>query len=195
MFDWKITLKKFGEAAGAAMLLAGLTALITGVESGQTLGAIATGVGLALLRTLQNYIKNRGIQPSNPFPPETLGLILFVGLACATFSGCATTHQAVKTMEGDTFSQTAFSSLGKQSSEQDISAKFGNSQITVGGNTDQDSTAMVPMIQALVGALMQQQQAGGGDTPERGRLEALEAQIAALRRIIETLRPVDTKWK
>lgn len=193
MYDWKITLKKFGEAAGVAMLLAGVTALADGLESRATLGAIATGVALAILRAAQNYIKNIG-KDGLRGPFDNAVMVLFVAGACLCFSSCATTHQAVKTMEGDTFSQTAFSTLGKQNSEQDISAKFGNSEITVGGSTEQDSTAMVPMIQALVGALVQQQQAGGVDTPERGRLEALEAQIAALRRIIETLRPVDKKW-
>lgn len=201
MYDWKITLKKLAWGAGPGILLTVATAVYeylikTGEEGGtinwEALGAaVVTGIVLGV----KNYRAHGGKPPKLNGPPySALSMLLFVGLGCATFSGCATTHQAVKTMEGDTFSQTAFSTLGKQNSEQDIAAKFGNSEITVGGSTEQDSTAMVPMIQALVGALVQQQQSGGVDTPERGRLEALEAQIAALRRIIESLRPVDKKW-
>lgn len=213
MYDWKITAKKFIQAAGPGMAISAIAAAVAALNEGlgvlQSLDGeitvtrialvVAGAIGAAILaaitgalKALQNYVKNRkpGVLP----PFDNAVMVLFVAGACLCFSSCATTHQSVKTMEGDTFSQTAFSTLGKQNSEQDISAKFGNSEILVGGSTEQDSTAMVPMIQALVGALVQQQQAGGVDAPERGRLEALEAQIAALRRIIETLRPVDKKW-
>jgi len=100
-------------------------------------------------------------------------------------------------MDGDKFSQFAGSTLGKQDSTQKVDADFypnnTGSHISVGGQTEQDSTAMVPIINALVGALVHQ---GGGtaDTPaERTRLEKLEAQIEALRRLIEMTRPTEPK--
>lgn len=99
-------------------------------------------------------------------------------------------------MDGDKFSQFAGSTLGKQDSTQKVDADFypnnTGSHISVGGQTEQDSTAMVPIINALVGALVHQ--GGTADTPaDRTRLEKLEAQIEALRRLIEMTRPTEPK--
>lgn len=163
---------------------------------------ILSGIAAAAFAAVKNWAKNRGAidpdarDPRTGLPPVGPVVILCLIGAAATFSGCAFTRQSVRTMDGDKFSQFAGSTLGKQDSTQKVDADFypnnTGSHISVGGQSEQDSTAMVPIINALVGALAH---GGGGTdgTPDRTRLEKLEAQIEALRRLIEMTRPVEVK--
>lgn len=189
-------------AVGAALLGAEAAGIQHVPDWLKLCGLILSAVGPVILGTQarQGNVTSEQVKAASaPKPPDylNLGMILCLIGAAATFSGCAFTRQSVRTMDGDKFSQFAGSTLGKQDSTQKVDADFypnnTGSHISVGGQTEQDSTAMVPIINALVGALVHQ---GGGtaDTPaERTRLEKLEAQIEALRRLIEMTRPTEAK--
>lgn len=193
-YDPWITLKK-GLITALPGILAGIAAgALAGLEG--TSGAVtATAIGIGALtgglKALINYLKNAENTTKNPYPPQTLGGLAFLLAGCALFSGCATTRQSVETADGDKFKQSGGALFSKQQYVHGLDADFypnnSGAHIAVRGQGDQDSTAVIPLVQALVGMLNQQQA-----TPpqERSRIEQLEAQIAALKRLIEAGRAI-----
>lgn len=86
-----ITLKKFIIAAGPGVLagiIAGMLAGLSGTGGAVTATAVGIGALTGALKALENYLKNSEGSSKNPYPPQTLGGLLFVIAACATFSGC-----------------------------------------------------------------------------------------------------------
>ena len=200
-YDPWITLKK-GIVAALPGILAGIAAgALAGLEGqGGAVTATAIGVGALTggLKALINYLKNA--DPTSPGPPRgipdpidytKLGGVILLIAGCALFSGCATTRQSIETADGDKFRQSGGALFSKQQYVHGLDADFypnnSGAHIAVRGQGDQDSTAVIPLVQALVGMLNQQQATPPQD---RSRIEQLEAQIAALRRLIEAGRAI-----
>lgn len=106
-YDWKITAKKFGEAAGPGVLLGAIGGALVALNvalgmlenlNGEiTVSRVAMIVAVALasalvgaltgaLKALQNYVKNRVTGARGPF--DNAIMVLFVAGACLCFPGC-----------------------------------------------------------------------------------------------------------
>lgn len=123
-------------------------------------------------------------------------LLLAVVLALS-LSGCAFTQQHVRTMDNDRFDQVGGALFSKQAFTQGLDADFypndSGAHIAVKGQGDQDSTASLATINALVSAFTQMQAAQAGapapvPSSTTSRLDTLTAQIESLRTLIDSLR-------
>lgn len=82
--------------------------------------------------------------------------LLFALVATLFLGSCAMTSQHVRTMDGDEFSQVGGALFSKQRYVHGLHAEFlpnnSGAIIDVKGEGDQDSTALVPVIQAAITA-------------------------------------------
>lgn len=121
-------------------------------------------------------------------------LILLATLA-AFVSGCAMSRSHFESADGDIANKMAVSTIGKQEVEQKTSFQVypNNSGMDLqdGAVSSQDTTGVIPLMQALVTAFTQAQaqQATQPKPAETSRIEQLQSQIESLRTLVENLRP------
>lgn len=118
--------------------------------------------------------------------------ILLLGIVL-TLSGCATTFSRFETADGDKAFKFSGSTLGKQDAQQKTNfiAYPNNSGLELqdGAVTSQDTTSMIPLLQAVVTAFAQTQAVKPPAAPaEASRVDQLSAQIEALRTILDEIR-------
>lgn len=120
-------------------------------------------------------------------------LILLAILA----SGCAMSRSHFETADGDKANKMAISTIGKQEVQQktDFHVMPNNSGLDLvdGAISNQDTTEVIPLVQALVSAFTQAQ-TGNTQTPTASspsaleRIQQLSAQVEALRTLVDSLR-------
>lgn len=128
--------------------------------------------------------------------------LIVVALMAAVLAGCAmttSTFDAKGSRNPDGTSsregharKTVMSTIGKNVSDLESVVNVeadGSIAFQDGVSSDHDTTALVPVIQALVAAFTAQQTQQQGNTPSAlSRIEQLQNQIEALRTLVETLR-------
>lgn len=128
-------------------------------------------------------------------------IVCILALILLPLSGCAMTTQHVKTADGDQFTQMGGALFSKQDYVHGLDADFypnnSGSHVAVKGQGDQDSTAMVQVISALVSAFAASQahipQAGTatGGAPVSdlvSKISGLTATVEELRTLYDSLR-------